>query len=228
LRRAAILTALALLVFLGSCGENIDTDPPQSPLVLPHTMETDTLAVESGTDAVPECNCILIEWIRNTEEDLKEYEIFRSGHDTSGFVSLTIVAGTESTYLNRDLQFIRYYYYMVARDQLGNTSNPSGIADYRLTSKAIPKTPAKWETLYADSIGFEWTWDGGLEGVFLTRLFSLDEDSTVWMGWTNAYERPLRCYSPPVSAGDYKWRVDYIAVGQNEGSESIWTPFCRR
>ena len=228
MRVVAGVLALAGLLMLTSCREEIDSDPPQSPLLLPHTVETDTLAVESGTDAVPECNCILLEWIANTEEDLKEYEIFRSSHDTLGFVSLTIVANSESTYLNRDLQLIRYYYYMVARDQLGNTSDPSSIVDYKLTGKPIPTTPSKWETLYTDSATFEWTWDGGLDGVFLTRLYSLDDDTTVWMGWTNAYERPLRSHSPPVPPGDYKWRVDYMAVGENEGSESNWTPFYKR
>jgi hypothetical protein len=217
-----------LILFMSSCDEKIDSEPPQIPVILPHTVETDTLVFESGTDAVPECTCILLEWMKNTEEDLKEYEIFRSRHDTLGFVSLTIVAGSESTYLDRDLELVRFHYYMVARDQLGNTSPPSAFVDYKLTSKAVPNLPAKWETLYTDSIAFEWTWDGGLEGIFLTRLYSLDDDSTVWMGWTNAYERPLRCYSPAISIGDYKWRVDYIAVGINEGSESNWTPFYKR
>jgi hypothetical protein len=224
---AWILTFVSLCMFT-SCDEKIDTTPPVNPSLLPHTWETDTLPVESGTDAVPECSCILLEWIRNEEEDLKEYEIFRSGHDTSHFVSLTIVASSESTYLDRNLELIRFYYYMVARDQLDNTSDPSSFVDYKLTAKAIPKAPARWETLYSDSIAFEWTWDGGLEGIFLTRLYSLGGDSTVWMGWTNAYERPLRCYSPAVPAGDYKWRVDYIAPGENEGSESNWTPFYRK
>lgn len=228
LRLVSKAVPLLLLSFVMSCKQEVDTNPPESPLLLPHTAETDTLGVEVGTDAVPECNCIVLEWVRNTEEDLKEYEIFRSEHDTFGFVSLTIVPNSESTYVNRDLQLVRYYYYMTAKDQLGNTSDRSQTVDYRLTSKAVPVAPAKWETLYTDSIAFEWTWDGGLEGIFLSRLYSFDHDSTVWMGWTNAYERPLMCYSPPIASGDYKWRVDYLVAGQNEGSESNWIPFYKR
>ncbi len=227
--RVLLLTSLvgAALLLL-SCKEEIDTVPPASPFLLPHTVETDTMPVEVGTDAVPECNCIVLEWIENTEEDLEEYEIFRSTLDSLNFISLAVVPGGDSTHVDRNLQLVRYYYYMVARDALGNTSEHSALADYKLTNKAAPTYPAKWDTSYADSVTFEWIWDGGLEGAFLTRLYSFDLDSVVWMGWTNAYERPLRAYSPPMPRGDYKWRVDYIGDSKNEGSESNWIAFYLR
>ncbi|MFQ5905335.1 MAG: hypothetical protein ACE5JA_02060 [bacterium] len=226
--------ALAALIFLTSCEEDIDANPPESPTLLPHTAETDTLPVEVGIDALPGCNCILLQWIPNTEEDLAEYEIFRSTQENSGYVSLTIVPNSESTYTDNNLSplFARYYYYMVAKDRLGNTSEPSAGVNYKLTGKPVPNAPAKWDTVSSDSVLFEWTWDGGLEGMgFLTRLYSLDADSTCWMGWTNAYVRPLRIYSPAVPAGDYKWRVDYIGTmgsSKDEGSESNWVPFSKK
>jgi hypothetical protein len=228
LRSLALVCVVVMTLLLLSCKEEMDTVAPASPLLLPHTIETDTMPVEVGTDAVPECNCIALEWVRNTEEDLEEYEIFRSTLDSFGFVSLAVVPGADSTHVDRNLQLVRYYYYMVARDVLGNTSEHSTVVDYKLTSKATPTYPAKWDTLYTDSVTFEWDWDGGLEGAFLTKLHSFDEDSVVWMGWTNAYERPLKASSPAMPRGDYKWRVDYIGDNKNEGSESNWIAFYLR
>ena len=230
LKNLLLYAALVALVLTASCKEEIDTNPPESPYLRPHTAETDTLPVEVGTDAKPECQCILVEWIPNTEEDLKEYEIFRSSNPTSGFISLTIRPAGESTYTDDNVLLTKYYYYIKARDQSGNTSEPSTKVDYELTAKAVPTSPAKWDTVFTDSARFEWTWEGGLEGAFLVKLYSDSDDSTCWMGWTNAYDT-LRAYSPSLPVGDYKWRVDYIGdvtFSENKGSESKEVPFFKR
>lgn len=221
---------LVVLVLTASCKEQIDTNPPEIPNLLPHTAETDTLPVEVGTDAVPECECILLEWIPNTEEDLKEYEIFRSTNPIFGFISLTIVPAGESTYFDGNVLLTKYYYYIEARDQSGNTSDPSTKVDYELTAKAVPVSPAKWDTVFTDTVRFEWSWEGGLEGAFLVKLYSVNDDSAYWMGWTNAYDT-LRAYSPSLPVGDYRWRVDYIGdvtFSENKGSESREVPFFKR
>jgi len=233
LRSLTVWAALAALIFFSSCEEEIDTGPPESPNLLEHTAETDTLPVEVGIDALPECNCILLQWIPNTEEDLAEYEIFRSTQENSGYVSLTIVDKSESTYTDNNLSplFTRYYYYMVAKDRLGNVSEPCTVVDYELTVKATPVSPAVDDTISSDSVMLEWNWDGTGDGVFLVRLYSRDGDSTHWIGgWVNSYE-PYEAYSSPIPQGSYKWRVDYIEgilSGQNKGSESNWVPFYKK
>ena len=230
LKNLSLYAALIALVLTASCKEEIDTSPPESPYLLPHTAETDTLPVEVGTDALPECQCILLEWIPNTEEDLKEYEIFRSTNPTSGFISLTILPAGDSTYKDDNVLLIKYFYYIEAGDQSGNTSDPSAKVDYELTAKAVTVSPAKWDTVLADSVRFEWSWDGGLEGAFLVKLYSDSDDSAYWMGWTNAYDT-LRAYSPSLPVGDYKWRVDYVGdvtFSESKGSESKEVPFFKR
>lgn len=231
LKNLLLYAALVALVLTASCKEEIDTNPPESPNLLPHTADTDTLPVEVGTDAVPECECILLEWIANTEEDLKEYEIFRSTHKDYGFYPLFVVTDTKSTYRddNLDPLYTRYYYYMVARDHLGNTSDPSSTVDYQLTRKAVLSSPAGGDTVFTDSVRFEWTWDGNRMGEFLVRLYSCDADSIYWIGgWIPAYQDPLEAYSPSLPVGEYKWRVDYVEGlldALNKGSESSWVSF---
>jgi hypothetical protein len=227
LKHVFLWVALVALVSITSCKEDIDTTPPESPNLLPHTVETDTLPAEIGTDALPECNCIMLQWIPNREGDLREYEIFRSLQPEEGFVSLTVIAKNESTFTDPNLLMLRYYYYMTAKDLSGNVSEPSATVNYALTVKAVPKVPAKWDTVHSDSVRFEWDWDGAIDqGMFHVRLYSLDADSTCWMGWVNVYDT-TRAYSPLLTVGDYKWRVDYIRP-DSAGSESNWIPFYKR
>lgn len=70
---------------------------------------------------------IVLNWLRNTEEDLSGYNIYRSVDTSKGFTKINSFALKDTLYLDKDLSDTSYFYFITAIDNKGNESKRSSI-----------------------------------------------------------------------------------------------------
>lgn len=152
MRRAAVLTVLALTLAVPACGRKTAPKPPQ--LVAPRTVEELSLATQSGG--------ILVRWSRPTEyvdgtgmEDLGGFVVERNRYN-SDFEEIARVPVTDRGRFQKAKRFdyldtkllpgATYHYRIVAYTTDGYYSAPSGAAEITWnppgSTPAVAATPA--------------------------------------------------------------------------------------
>jgi hypothetical protein len=234
----AVLFA-ALVAGCGQDSEDADTTPPVAPVLKPRSL--DSLYAETGIrpepGTTPREYFIRIEWYRNREEDLAGYYVYRRGELATEFpqtpLDNLIVGQDISPY--EDPHFIDYdtenlapdemtgetrgYYYAVqAYDQLGNVSDFSASAYYRLI--ANPQNLA----VTSPSPGqhyLEWTYEGGPDvfyDYFMIRVWDEETGQRAWhmkytaFGSTHSVALNANGTAEPfISGRRYVWKLSVIA-----------------
>jgi len=142
------------------------------------------------------------------------YEIFRKEKDSTGtFLKIAEVRKEferlDTTFIDTAIVINRlYYYYVQARDEIGQEGPPSEKVGYLIVPWPDLVTPIK---------------QGTYVNIF-TKLITLIADYSPNQEWS---AQKLAAYGLqlPLPTGRYRWRIDVIGTGDNEGSESNWETF---
>jgi hypothetical protein len=220
-------------------GEDRDTTPPATPNLKPRSM--DSLYAETGIRPEPGTDAasywIRVEWFPNLEEDLAGYLVYRRGEYEADFpqTALRNLILGQNLSPNIDPYFIdldwrnlqpddtsgdsRGYFYAVrAYDQLGNISELSRTAYYRLINNprnlaVSRKNPGQYY--------LEWNFESGISvfiDYFMIRVW--DEDTGEPMWWmkyiefssTHSVLLNLNGSARPFETGhSYVWKLSVIA-----------------
>lgn len=238
-----LLLAISLSVLTGCSKKSTsgDTTAPGAPVLLPPP--ADSAWDETGTDAIPEENCIQLVWLSQSETDLRGYRIYRS---TSPEEILTLLAtkplgsgDSDTTYQDHAVDIrVRYYYQVTAFDEAGNESAPSDTVDYKLIPKlSSDNLISPRGDITQRQPTFTWTSTGeSMENRL--RVYDVSEDRTVWVSpGQNPFSSPHSViYNQDGTAADsllipghqYWWRVDREGTELRSGSESNWVSFTVR
>jgi len=237
--------------FLGlnwfACGKNLE-DPvaPARPEWVSQSAPFDTL--ESGIDADPNGDVILLQWLNGSEEDLSGYRIYRRETDADGPFTLlsefnaSTIPGIVNTYIDEEVTVDRpCFYFLRAFDQAGNLSSRSDTIQYCLVTKAEPQEPVG--TITTTQPVFRWSDMGTRVTEYVIRVEQISPLKNIWLchftrqsyipgelqtkafgGSVTVVQRPLE------NNHSYRWRVDGIYNfdrNNNEiaGSESAWCYF---
>jgi len=245
--RALFMAVIAWipLLYLSGCvpeGEDVDTTPPAQPILKPRSV--DSLYAETGIrpEAVTDARnyWIRIEWYRNPEEDLKGYAIYRRGENESDFpetpigqliIGQNLSPTAEPYFVDRDTWNLQpndttgdtrgYWYAVRAYDQVGNTSEFSQSAYYRLiwNPRNFDVTDPSPGVHY-----LEWTYESGPEVIIDYYMIRVWDEETAqpmwWMKYTefSSAQRLLLnadgSAQPFVSGRTYVWKLSVIANSQ--------------
>jgi len=240
------LTILTGLFWLLSCGGNVeDPDAPVRPQWVPKSAPDDSL--ESGIDADPNGNVIMLEWYNGTEDDLAGYRIYRaSGEDAKDFQLLTeinalAIPGAIMTYIDEAVDLrTEYAYFLRAYDQAGNFSVRSDTIHYQLIEKVDLMEPLgsvnttrpvfKWSDLRSPATEYVIRVEqiGASHVCWLCRLVRQNYVGEIQ---SKTYASDGQVYQSELVSGQvYRWRVDCIYNFDRNGveiagSESNWGYF---
>ncbi|MCU7493347.1 MAG: M20/M25/M40 family metallo-hydrolase [Ignavibacteria bacterium] len=89
--------------------------PGHTPLA-PHNFKDD-----------PQKDKIVLYWQKNTEEDLRGYNLYRSIDTANGFIKINTEAINDTLYSDKERTDTSYYYYVTGIDINGNESNRSNV-----------------------------------------------------------------------------------------------------
>ena len=247
-----IITACVLLFSLQGCQsgvENQDLPPGQVQLVA-KTPEDSSL--EKGIDAIAIVgannqvirNGIILEWHPLPDDDIEAYEIYRKMNDSTG--TFNKIAEVRKEFERLDTVFVdttvavsRYYYYYIrARDALGQQGPNSRKVGYMILPWPDLELPINNDVLQDR---FVWNFDENFvpgqfifrlerqigQGTYVnifTKLITLIADYSPHQEWTLAR---LETYglSIPLPTGTYRWRIDVVGSGAFQGAESNWATF---
>jgi hypothetical protein len=212
-----------------------DPDPPAVPRFV---KKSDPLNIqETGIDAVPEGDFILLQWYGNTEEDLDGYLIYRSDSLGGDFnkiktklLSDISPALADTEYLDKDVEIgTRYYYYLKALDHAGNLSDPSDTISYRLVPKPLLISPDENESVSRTPL-FQWKFTSSFDYVvaqYVIRVVNSLTGVTVWIkditrqNYSGVVEE-IRYNQDGTALEDtlitgnfYKWRIDALGARDN-------------
>ncbi len=238
---------LVLLTLLYACSNSTNGENPAPELVRWVTKSAEDDSVESGIDAIAlsdNRNGIYLEWHPVLDEDLLAYDIFRNAGDSTGSFPLLASVGKKfgviDTFFVDTLQVVpgvRYYYYIIARDEAGQVSDRSEKIDYKLVPQPVLGFPVNVQ-INGDFF-FEWDFNAqfvpnsfvfrfwkdffGNNQNVLTKLFTAGTDYqlSTHQEWNLA---KLGLQSP-LSTGMYRWRIDALGAEVNQGSESMEAAF---
>ncbi|MCX6149485.1 MAG: hypothetical protein NTX22_03055 [Ignavibacteriales bacterium] len=133
-----------------------------------------------------------LEWKRNSEVDLKGYNIYRSINDTANFIKIYF---TSSDYFYNDSLYYdsTYYYYISAVDNENKESRRSNIVSEKPINYKAPDTPRNLEINarnWIDSISIFLKWDANFESdvagylVFRSESPDFNPDNNTFIGNT--------------------------------------------
>ncbi len=248
------LTAWLGFMLIGMYGcqtgvENQDLPPGKVQLVA-KTAEDSTL--EKGIDAIAIVgannqviqNAILIEWHPLPDDDLVAYEIYRKMGDSTGTFNKIAEVRKEferldTVFVDTEVSVSRYYFYYVrARDELGQQGPPSEKVGYMLLPWPDLESPINNDVFQGQ---FVWNFDENFvpaRFVFrlerqigqstyvniFTKLITLIADYSPHQEWNLA---KLETYGlqTPLPTGTYRWRIDVMGSGDYQGAESNWAIF---
>lgn len=236
-----------LLVFLFLLANCTNTSPPVNPVpgqvrVVPQSAVDSP--VERGIDAASETgkHAIFLQWYSVKDNDLIAYDIYRSANDSSGnFPRLASVeksfGAIDTVFYDESAQnFIRYFYYIRARDEKGQEGPRSIKINYQLVPQPDLTFPVN--TTVSGEFTFQWTFSADffpddfvfrlereLSGNnfinYFAKLFSVGSDYTPNQEWTLS----RLGLQVPLPSGKYRWRIDVVGVENNQGAESQWQTF---
>jgi len=225
---------ISILIFCGiffifNCNKNTSDPEPEKPDQPEFaTKSLDIAEHETGIDAIPEGNGILLEW-EPLNIDLVEWvKIYKKSQGSQNFHFLTSVASTDSIYIDYDVNIeTRYYYYLKSVGKAKVESLPSDTSSYRLlpkaaslnyTGSAVPSF--SWQYPYLSPVGY------------LIRLEDEGSSEVVWISneiqsydliTTIDYNNDGKAKLDSLQSGlKYRWRVDVLGSDLYSGSESGW------
>jgi len=237
--------SLIFLVVLTSCQSSTESKNPVPGQVRIVEKSPEEAPEETGIDAEtlpPDIQTIYLEWYPVKDEDLVAYDIYRSVDDSVGnfakYASVEKTLGVVDTFFyDKNVQpFKRYYYYIVARDEIGHEGERSSTIDYEL----LPPPEIGFPTNGATPTGeFTFQWNFSADYVpdkfvfrlqkkvgskfinYFTQLFPLG---------TDYFPHQVRSFSQlglsyPLPTGTYQWRIDVVGSKNNQGAESAWQNF---
>lgn len=242
-------------LLLTSCTEDngSSSEPPQRPVMVGKTVESDTSDYEiMGIDALdgPE-NGIRIIWEEHPQRsELDYFNIFRS-EDPQGLINYELHARVEpdgvflfdSIYhtfsdLNQVEEEQAYYYYVTAVNEDGTESLPSDTVWYTLVQKARLTAPLGMIYNNPEQVEFNWVFEEmPLPNGYILRIEEDFTDLLVYTEWVEPMEDYDQSYrNHPLSGEDlqkfvisgiqYRWRIDCVEKDPvHFGSESNWGTF---
>lgn len=228
------------------CGPNLeDPEPPARPQWVAKSAPDDSL--ETGIDADPSGDIILLEWYNGAEEDLAFYRLYRAENPDEGrFELLTevqaqMLPGEVITYIDEGVKVgTDYAYFLRAVDQAGNRSVNSDTVFYRLIPKVDILEPHG--TISSTKPVFKWRDMSSPAFQYVIRVEDLTGSPVCWVGLCirqnylgeiqslsygacgNVYQKEL------TRNKSYRWRIDGIYDFDRDGneiagSESNWGYF---
>jgi len=244
-----IYLLVVIILFFNACGKNLeDPDPPARPEWMPKSLPYDT--TETGIDAIPESDYIVLEWYTGNEDDLNTYRIYRTSrkienkYDLLEEVPSDLMAGSINTYLDESVSIgTSYFYFLRAVDQAGNLSPRSDTIEYKLVTKVNLREPVN-VTITDVKPTFKWSDVGTAASEYVIRVEQLNPIQVIWLsalsrrGYTDEIqsikygtENTFYLTQEELSRGvNYRWRIDAVATFNREGdevagSESNWGYF---
>lgn len=252
-----LLIALLFLSFACSSPQKVKQDPPQPVQMVWRTLGADTLESEPGIDAEvtpgEELNAIRLQWYKHPlENDLKEYRVYRSVHN-SGLINFYLLNAVELNQATQDDTVYsdqqeldlstRYYYYITAVDKDGQESEPSDTVSYKLVAKAqslsVNDNP---QVITSPDLRFKW-FDATTESFFIRIEAYVTDDfhplvhtaqvPSIYSddGGFQHYRLQGDWLKTKFPDGDYRWRIDCVGTENDvarqsfSGSESDWSFF---
>jgi len=238
--------SLIILVVLTSCQSSTESKNPVPEKVRIVEKSPEDAPDETGIDAEtlpPNIQTIYLEWYPVKDEDLVAYDIYRSVDDSVGnfakYASVEKTLGVVDTFFyDKNVQpFKRYYYYIVARDEIGQEGERSSTIDYEL----LPPPEIVFPTGIANQTGeftFQWNFSsadvppnqfvfrlqrkvGSTNINYFIKLFPLGTDYSPHQEWSFSQLG----LSYPLPTGTYRWRIDVVGSKNNQGAESAWQTF---
>lgn len=192
---------LAAMIFTG-CPDEVNPPEPRPSKVRIKAHNGDTLAVDRGTRPIEGALQLLrLEWSPITDSDnlITEYIVYRSGGLDSAFAEIAVrtvnEAETDSFIEDAVIAEKTYYYYVVAKDSKGNTTDISDYLDeenlytyvmpFRLAQKASPGHPHNQDTVVTTKPQFSWCIFGDEPGYYVIKV-ATSSGQLVWL----AYQQP--------------------------------------
>ena len=221
-------------------------DPPSRVRMVLRTADSDTSHWEQGTDAYPsETNDIQIMWYSHPGgKELKKFKIYRSDvpdgsrrYERIAEINILNDQNQDTVFIDTDLELQKpYYYYVIAENQDGLSSDPSDTVWYSLIEKPQLLAPLDGAKITADSITFEWSYPGQEPNYYILRVEKYWDESyhpvVSVKVIQSKYEGHMQIVlaekwiNDALSSEIYQWRVDAIGSDPlHEGSESGWRRF---
>ena len=235
---------MLLFVSCDNTAEPIVPDPADVYMVH-HSLADDTLAQESGIDAVWENDGIFLAWYDLKDRNIEQYNVYRRRDDESYFrlikrIYLNQVSpGKDTTYVDdnadQGLDLNVYYHYFVTA--VNSQSEEGGAADtlkYKLFSKPETRQPDGQTFATALDTLPVLSWDFvDIPNYYILRIEN-NFGQVHYVGFFQVSDffeyQTLNLKSledlPPFTPGIYKWRIDCVGPNEdNSGSESVWKTF---
>jgi len=222
-----------ILLFCGilitfNCAKNSSAPESKRPERLMFTAKSpDDAECESGIDAVPEGDAILLQWFLPRDDRVQWTKIYRSCENEEDYQFLASVGYSDTLYLDYDVNLdTRYFYFIKAVDSKRVESLASDTVTYKLypkpnglraTTQARPVFA--WQYLSLPPIGYllRLEEDGSANLVWLSLVESYDLISQVEFNWDGKAK-----IDTLQSGKRYRWRVDVLGADLFSGSESGW------
>ncbi len=239
--------SVLLCIFFGLTGCGLDVEDPNPPAT-PQWVQKSApeLWPEQGIDAI-ENGAIVLEWLKNTEDDIEEYHLYRTRYysveDSLGEMEeIAFIESNTSTamsYSDRTAELLIIYQYCLrAEDQSQNLSEPSDTCQYRLlqhihlesmhpngVSDTLDSSrELTWSYNYAEEMQYYIITILGQSGDLIVR------ESFSPGGYIGEIETWIIPSDIALIPGEvYKWRIDTSGDSKSgveiEGSESSWAQF---
>ncbi len=216
-----------------TCSENltsVDLIPDKVVLI---AGTSDTTVVEQGMDAIPEENAILIQWHSLDDQTIKSYEVWRSTDQLLDYENIAEVTISDSSYIDKSVQFYKkYFYYVVAVNEDNKKGESSDTLSYILLKKAIHLNPQG--EISEQSPKFSWEDPNGASE-YIIRVFDPLSNDCIWLEkisstYSNREEVQYNFNNTAKletlkSGNEYYWRIDVVGSDtySGAGSESNWT-----
>lgn len=242
-----IMSATAMILLLNACDPSLeDPNPPAKPEWVPKSTPYDT--TESGIDADPVGDVILLEWYTGEDDDIENYRIYRASESIEEKFNLLeevraiINVGAVNTYIDDNVSIgIPYYYFLRAVDQAGNLSPRSDTLGYKLLQKINLYEPISG-TVSQVKPTFKWSDPTSAASEYVIRVEQFNPNRVIWISALTPQNysgdiQSLVYGSPDVfylaqselsSGVSYRWRIDIVSALDREneaGSESYWGYF---
>jgi hypothetical protein len=210
------------------------------PVLKPHSVETDYAETGIRPEAVtdPRNYWIRLDWYRNYEDDLGGYQVYRHAEDETEFpttpignliLRLNLSPNIDPYFIDMDTWNLQpndttgetrgYWYAVRAYDQVGNLSDLSEPAYYRLVAN-----PLSFDVTGSEAGGYylEWTYEsspGVLIDYYMMRVWDEGTNEPMWwMRYTEygATHRVLlnadgTAVNPFVPGRTYIWKLNVVA-----------------
>ncbi len=243
--RQIIFIGCILLVSV-QCGKDIeDPVPPSTPVWVEKTAPESP--VESGIDADPLGDYIVLQWHKNPDNDISGYELYRtsvssdSGFDHIADIDVFTSSGVDTFYIDDSVRLeTNYFYYLRAFDIAGNKSPRSDTIRYQIIEKVDLTEPLG--NIQELKPIFKWYDFSTVSYEYVIKIINIKTKEVIWISRLSRpnygdltqsvrYNFDNQAIQASLNSGSsYQWRVDAIAlVDRNNvdlaGSESFWGYF---